>query len=276
MKLCALSVCIMALHAGVLADTASAGEVLDRIEAKGVLTVASDPAWPPYSWIDETGNWKGFDAAVASEIARRMGVKIAFATPSWETLTAGNWTGEWDLSVGSMSPTEDRAKVLDFPASYYFSPMVLAVHESNTTIQSPTDASGKRIGALKGSIFEKYLRGEPTGMSSEMQPEYRIANAAIQTYETSEAALRELAKGADSDLDAMVDDMMYFLFQIEQGQPVRIVGQPLDYGPAAIAIAPGDPELGARLAEIVTEMQADGTLSALSTEWFGVDLTQKF
>lgn len=276
MKPSVLSVCILAFQAGPLASAADAGAVLDRVLSEGVLTVATDPAWPPYSWLDETGSWQGFDAAVATEIARRMGVKIAFATPSWDTLTSGNWSGEWDLSVGSMSPTEDRAKVLVFPASYYYSPMVLAVHESNTTIQSPADASGKRIGALKGSIFEKYLRGEPTGMSTEVQPDYRISGAVIQTYETSEAALLELAKGADSDLDAMVDDMMYFLFQIEQGQPVRVIGQPLDYGPAAIAVAPGDAELEARLAEIVAQMQADGTLSGLSTEWFGVDLTQKF
>lgn len=276
MKLRALSVCILALQAGPLASTALAGEVLDRILSGGVLTVATDPAWPPYSWIDESGAWQGFDANVAMEVARRMGVKIEFATPSWDTLTSGNWTGQWDLSVGSMSPTEERAKVLVFPESYYYSPMVLAVHENNATIQSPADASGRRIGALKGSIFEKYLRHEPTGMSTDTQQDFRISDAAIQTYETSEAALQELAEGEGSDLDAMVDDMMYFLFQIEQGQPVRVIGQPLDYGPAALAIAPGDPEFEARLAEIVADMQADGTLSALSTEWFGVDLTQKF
>jgi polar amino acid transport system substrate-binding protein len=254
----------------------SAGEVLERIKARGVIKVATDPAWPPYSWRDENGNWQGFDAAVAEEISRRMGVKLEFVTPSWDVITSGNWNGEWDLSVGSMSPTEDRAKRLVFPAKYYYAPSVVAVHKDNTTVVSPADATGKRVGALKGSIFEKYVRHEAMGMADELPPSYKINNATAVTFETSEASLNELVKGSGGGIDAMVDDMMYFLFQIKQGAPIRIVGQPVFYGPAAVAIEPGDEEFRTLLYDMISAMHEDGTLSALSNKWFGVDLTRKF
>lgn len=261
--------------AAILAPTVlAAGPVLDRINAAGVIKIASDPAWPPYSWIDETGAWQGFDASVAAEVAKRLGVKVEFVTPTWDVVTAGNWGGAWDLSVGSMSPTGDRAKVLVFPAVYYYSPTVLAVQRDNTTIQSPPDATGKRIGALNGSIFEKYVLQEPMGMADEPPPAYKIKDAVVVPFETSEEASRALAEG--KSIDAMVDDLMYFLFLIKEGAPIKVVGQPLYYGPAAMAIEPGDPELEEALAKIVADMQADGTLSALSAKWFGVDLTQKF
>lgn len=255
---------------------ASAGEVLERIKALGVIKVAMDPAWPPYSWQDETGKWQGFDAAVAEEISRRMGVRLEFATPNWDVITSGSWNGEWDLSVGSMSPTEDRAKRLVFPAKYYYAPSVVAVHKDNTTVVSPADATGKRVGALKGSIFEKYVRHEPMGMADELPPSYKINNATVVTFETSEGALNELVKGSSGSIDAMIDDMMYFLFQIKQGAPIRIVGQPVYYGPAAVAIEPGDEEFRSLLYDMISTMHEDGTLSALSNKWFGVDLTRKF
>jgi polar amino acid transport system substrate-binding protein len=255
---------------------ASAGEVLDRITSRGVIKVATDPAWPPYSWQNEKGEWQGFDASVAEEISKRMGVKLEFVTPNWDVITSGNWNGQWDLSVGSMSPTEDRAQLLAFPAIYYYAPTVLAVHKDNTSILSPSDAAGKRVGTLKGSIFEKYVRHEPMGMADELPPAYKINNPVVVTFETSEASLNELVKGTGGAVDAMVDDLMYFLFHIKQGAPIRIVGQPLYYGPASVAIEPGDEEFSKVLRDTISAMHDDGTLSALSNKWFGVDLTRKF
>jgi hypothetical protein len=51
---------------------------------------------------------------------------------------------------------------------------------------------------------------------------------------------------------------------IEQGFPLKVVGDPLFLEPLGVAIDKGDPEWGARLEEIINEMHADGTLSELS------------
>ena len=254
---------------------AYAGEVFDRVKSKGLIRIATDPAWPPYSWKDDGGGWNGFDPAVAEEIAKRIGVKLEFVTPNWDVITAGNWNDGWDLSIGGMTPTEERGKVLVFPVDYYFSPMVMAVNKNNTTIRSPADATGKRIGALTGSIFEKYVKREPISLANKYPTVYKINNPLIVGYDTSEAAYQDLAKGDGVVLDAMVDDLLYFLYLIKNGAPLKIVGQPLSYGPASLAIEPGDPEFQKLLKDTVTAMQDDGTLSALSVKWFGVDLTKK-
>lgn len=258
------------------AHSTHAGAVLDQIKAKGVIRVATDPAWPPYSWKDDNGGWHGFDTSVAEEIAKRIGVKVEFVMPQWDVITAGDWKGAWDLSVGSMSPTEDRAKHLVFPVVYYYAPTVLAVHRDNTSIFSPADATGRRVGALKASIFEKYLKHEPMGMADEPPPVYKIDEPVVVSYETSEAASDDLAKGDGVALDGMVDDMMYLLFLIKQGAPLKIVGQPVYYGPSALAIDQGDAEFTDLLKTTISDMQADGTLAALSNKWFGLDLTKKF
>ena len=54
---------------------------------------------------------------------------------------------------------------------------------------------------------------------------------------------------------------------------MRIVGDPAFYEPLSVATDKGDEEFNARIAEIVEELHADGTLSELSEKWYKVDLT---
>ena len=124
---------------------AQAGETLDRVMSTKVLTMSSDPAYPPQSFLNDKNEMAGFDVDVGREIAKRMGAKLIIVTPSWEIITAGNWGGRWDISVGSMTPTAARAKVLDFPAIYYYTPASFAVYK-DSKIASIADLNGKKIG----------------------------------------------------------------------------------------------------------------------------------
>jgi hypothetical protein len=51
-------------------------------------------------------------AEAETEIAKRLGVELALKDVVWDTITAGNWNGRWDVSVGSMTITPERAEVL--------------------------------------------------------------------------------------------------------------------------------------------------------------------
>ena len=104
-----------------------------RSATRARLTVSTDPAYPPQSSLnEETGEYEGFDIDVATEIADRLGLEVAWEAPAWDTITAGSWNGRWDMSVGSMTPTNERQEVLDFTEPYYYTPAVMVVHEDNT------------------------------------------------------------------------------------------------------------------------------------------------
>jgi polar amino acid transport system substrate-binding protein len=104
------------------AGHATAGQVLDRVMKTKTLTMSSDPAYPPQSFLNDKNEFEGFDIDVGREIAKRLGAELKVVTPAWEVITAGKWGARWDVSVGSMTPTAERARVLDFPAIYYFTP----------------------------------------------------------------------------------------------------------------------------------------------------------
>jgi polar amino acid transport system substrate-binding protein len=254
--------------------TAQAGEVLDRVTSQGKMVMSTDPEYPPQSSLNDQNEFEGFDIDVGREIARRLGVEIEFVTPGWDVLTAGNWSGRWDVSVGSMTPTQTRREVLDFPAIYYYTPAALAVHADNADINQLADASGKTIGVGIATTYEQYLKKELVIDAVGAPPfEFRIDDADIRTYDTDLLAVDDLRLGDGVRLDAVITALPTVAGAIDQGFPLKTVGDPLFLEPLAVAIDKGDPEWGARLAEIVEEMHADGTLAELSEKWYGADLT---
>jgi polar amino acid transport system substrate-binding protein len=254
---------------------ASAGAVLDRITQAKKLVMSTDPEYPPQSSLNASNQFEGFDIDVGTEIATRLGVSIEFVTPGWETIVSGKWAGRWDVSVGSMTPTRARAEVLDFPAVYYYTPAALAVNTANTTINTPADASGKRIGVGAATTYENYLHGD-LAIEAEGAPpfEFVIKDAKIQSYDTDVPALDDLKLGDGTRLDAAMTALPTIEAAIKNGYPLRVVGAPLYYEPLAVAIEKGDPELHAKIAEIIKAMQDDGTLTKLSMKWYGADLTK--
>ena len=111
------------------AARAVAGATLDRVKRSGVVTNVLLNTYPPFGFIDANNELAGFDVDVAKEFAAQLGVKLRLQTPGWETIISGHWQGRWDICICSLSPTDDRARVLSFPVRYYSSPAVLTVHK---------------------------------------------------------------------------------------------------------------------------------------------------
>ncbi len=249
-----------------------AGEALDRVMAAGVLNVATDANWAPQSFINDNNEMDGFDIDVAREIAKRLSVEVEFITPSWDIITAGKWNGRWDLSVGSMTPTKSRAEVLAFPGVYYYTPASIAVHK-DSPFEEVSDLNGKAIGAGTATTFELYLQHD-LQIDAEGVPafEYQLT-AENKSYKDSTAAMDDLRLGDGVRLNGMVGSLPAILSAIEANYPLRVLGDPVFYEPLALAIDRGDAEFNDKLAGILADMKADGTLTALSVKWYGIDFS---
>jgi polar amino acid transport system substrate-binding protein len=263
---------------GVCQTTDATGDLLAEICEKGVITVSTDPAYPPQSSLDpKTNTYEGFDIDVATEIANRLGVKIAWETPSWDVITAGSWNGRWDMSVGSMTPTNDRQKVLDFTQPYYYTPAVVAVNADNDSVSDvTTDLDGATIGVCSGCTYEQFL--DKSLAIDGFTFDFVIDDAEIVGYDTDTTAMQDLALGDGTRLDAAITSLTVAQGYEDAGNPTKIVGDPVFYEPLAVAIdrsAELDPEsLVAAIDGIVGEMHDDGTLTGFSEKWYdGVDLT---
>jgi len=254
------------------APSAQAGsDMLADIRQRGTIVIATDANYSPQSFRAPDGTWSGFDVEVGKEIARRLGVKPVFKAEPFHLIVLGHWLDKWDISVGSMSITSDRTKVLWFTKPYYWVPGSIAVSQSSD-ITAVTDLKGKKIGVTAATTFESYLRGTLAGKVA-----VKPLDLHIVPYDTDIQALRDLARGHGRDIDAVLTSLPTIRTAIQDGLPIRIVGSPVFSDRPAIALDRSSIEepLGLLFAidSIVDAMHADGTLRRLSEKYYGMDLS---
>ena len=266
---------------GMCADVdTSAGDLLAEICEGGTLRVATDQKYKPQSWYSaKDEQWMGFDVDVANEIANRLGVTAEINHQDWEVITAGSWNARWDISVGSMTDTVPREELFYFTPAYYFTPAGFAVHSSNTSIQDiSTDLDGKKICVGVATTYEDYLKGSLVLGETAPQFEFVVDDPQIVTFNTDTDALDQLALGDGVRCDAAMTATPTTQTYIDDGGPIKHVGEPAYYEPLSIALDQASPvdnqSLVDAVSEIVDEMHQDGTLTELSMKWYDADLTK--
>ena len=110
--------------------------------------------------------------------------------------------------------------------------------------------------------------------------DFTIDDAEVKGYDTDTTALQDLAVGDGTRLDAVITSSTTAQGYIDEGNPVKIVGDPVFYEPLAVAMDKSAELDSTSLAEaadqIVAEMHEDGTLTELSEKWYdGLDLTKQ-
>jgi polar amino acid transport system substrate-binding protein len=252
-------------------------DLLADIMTRGVLRVSTDPNYAPQSFLNDQGQLDGFDIDVAKEVAKRLGVNVEFVTPDWDTITAGHWGDRWDVSIGSMTPTEERAQVLSFTEPYYYSPAQFAVL-GDSTLTKVEELNGKSICAAAATTYESYLQDDNSLTLIGEKIIFQVVGAKVVTYPTDQECAQAWAAGR-RDFEAWLTNSTTILGAQDSGIDVKTLGTPVYYEALAIAIdksAGKDPtSLVAKLSEIVTAMRQDGTLSDLSLNWYKVDLAIK-
>ena len=205
-------------------------------------------------------------------MAQRLGVKLKLETPSWDVIAAGRWSGRYDICVCSMTPSEARAQVFDFPVEYYQSPAVIVVNAKDTAIASGKDLSGKKVGVISASTYEAYLNKDLVIEGAPLK--YPFDNVQVAPYDNETVAFQDLALGSGVRLDAMVTNLITARERIAQDPRFKIAGNTLYAEPNVVAIEKGDPQWSARVTEVIDQLKADGTLSKISQKWIGADISQ--
>lgn len=135
-------------------DEAARALLPEEIREAGVLTVASDPTYPPFEYYD-TDNTTiiGWDADMGDALGAVLGVKVKHVPATFDTILPGLQSGKYDLGMSTFSVTPERLKAVDF-VPYLQGGTAVAVAPGNPEKLS-VDAEalcGKAIAAQKGSI----------------------------------------------------------------------------------------------------------------------------
>jgi polar amino acid transport system substrate-binding protein len=287
----ALTLGALMLSACGAATPTPANNLLDAIKQRGYIVVSTDPNYMPQSGLNTEGTrpadtkcpegtytpaeMQGFDVAVAAEVGKRLGVETCFATPDWDLVAAGGWGGRWDISVGSMTVKPPRPDIFYFTTPYYAPTGVIGV-PADSTLTSVDELAGQSVCVATATTYLDWIGGaldlNPTDIFVQAPADIKVVE-----LPTDQDCPQALEAGRE-DFVAYVTSKTVVDSNVAAGMAVKQLGGDLFKEKDAIAIDKAstlDPtSLVEALDNIVKEMHSDGTLSAMSTEWFGTDLTQ--
>ena len=246
------SVALMGLS---LAPMAASADELTGIKERGVLRIAMSGQYPPFNFVNDQNEVVGFDAAIGTEIAKRMGLEAEIVTTAWDGIIGGLLANKYDAIVGSMTITDERDEVVDFVGPYYSDKRAIFT-KPGSGIGSLEDLEGKKVGLTLGETHEEWAREKGYD---------------INTYKGLPELLLELDNGR---VDAIVNDSIPVILAMKAGQyDLAIVNDPsAEPIGAGIAIREGNPDLAAAMQKALDDMMADGTYLAIAKEWVGGDI----
>jgi len=130
-------------------DGDSTESTLDQLKNQGVVRVGVRNDNPPMSFIDEDGEWVGFDVDLANAIAAQLGLEPQLVVVDGTTRISFLQDGEVDMSVASMNHTRDRDDAIDFSITYFWDNQSFLIRKGS--YDSIDQLIGKRVAANAGS-----------------------------------------------------------------------------------------------------------------------------
>jgi polar amino acid transport system substrate-binding protein len=262
---------------------------LAEVLARGSLILATDPAYPPQSYLVKgarrlattrcaanqlTGNQlAGYDADTSKLVARALGVEPCFVTPTWSELISGHWGDRWDAAFASIGITRDRMTRLYYTSPYSAEAERFFVRK-NSLYTAVRQLSGKRLGGCGGCFAQSYI--QRTLVLPGQRVNFLVDHASLVGYDVEANGLAAVAHGR---LDAFLCGVAVGAKAIRQGLPLRPVGgdQYVAYISGAVDRSSGlsSAAFVTKLDAIVRGLHASGVLRRLSLHYFGVDFATR-
>ena len=263
MKKSVLSVISAAVLTAQMLFAAGSGEqapgtgALLKVQERGTLIVGMMGTYPPYNFLNADEVMDGFDADIAREAARRIGVEAEFVPTEWSGMIEGLLRGRFDTVISQMTITPERQKQMDFTQPYITNQVRIIVSSANDDINALEDFAGRRIGVGLGTNDEAYLR-------SEARP--RVGDFEIVTYNDVITSLQDLNIGR---IDATINNLYAIAPLVaERGFKIKAVGEPVKSDNAGIAFRKDNEDLRDAVDQALSDMKSDGTYDEIFTRWF--------
>jgi polar amino acid transport system substrate-binding protein len=213
----------------------------------------------------------GFDIETTKLVAKALGVEACFVSPTFSEVTAGSWGDRLDIAYASGAINAKRMEKLWMTQPYYYVPQRFIVR-TDSPAKALSDLDGKTIGTCTSCTVEAYLQG--TLRIPGIDLVQKVKNPKLAGYETEFPGIDDLVSGK---IDAFLAAEPIGLQSIADGKPLRLLDEPAFsmYPSGFVDKSSGlaDKAFVQRVNEIIAAAHADGTLKAMSMQWFKTDYT---
>lgn len=234
-----------------------AGPPLDPVLAaareRGLLRVATDVGFRPFTDQLPDGRLTGYDIELAEAIGARLGLRVEFVPTGYDALYDTLTSGRADLVASALPYAPEQGYRARF-SSFYFDAGQILVAPAAAGLQGADDLRGLRVGVALGSDADALARRMAPGL-----PGMDLRS----TYDEPAEVIAALRAGA---LDAAIVDNIVALGAV-QGDPQLAIVAALSSDPYVLAISARAFQLQIEVNRALDELRAEGFLAELNRRW---------
>lgn len=252
----------------ILSSTAAnAADLLDKIKADKVFTVATEARFAPFEFVED-GKIVGYSADIMAEVMKALpGVELKRLDLPWQGILPGLAAGRFDYVVTSVTVTPERMKAYHLSAPIADATMALLKRKGDATITKPEDIAGKAVGSQAGSAQLAALETFAATLKDKGGP------VTVSTYTDFSEAYADLGAGR---IQAVVNSLPNLLEAARQRPDVFEVVLPT-FGPKTYFSWAGrndadSASLNALMDAELGKLNTSGKLAELQKKWFGAPM----
>lgn len=233
--------------------------------AQDPVRIGTEGAYPPFNYIDQEGNLKGFDIDIAKALCDAADLKCTFVTQDWDGMIPGLLAKKYDAIIASMSITEERQKKVDFTDKYYQTPARFVKHKDDDIQISKQGLEGKTVGVQRATVSANFIRDNFGDVVD------------IKAYATQEEANMDMVSGRVDLLFADAVVLLEGFLDTEDGQDYEFVGPGYTdeewFGEGiGIAVRKDDDALRKKLSKAIHTIRENGTYQKINDKYFDFDV----
>ena len=237
----------------ILLGTAALAMSASMALAQGsVVRLGTEGAYPPYNFINDSGEVDGFERELGDELCARAELTCEWVTNEWDSIIPNLVSGNYDVIIAGMSITDERDEVIDF-TSAYTQPDPSAYLAMDV---AEVDFEGGVIAAQAGTIQASHIAS---------------SGATLLEFATPGETIAAVRGG---EADAVLADKAFLEPIAADSADLALVGEDVLLGGGiGMGVRESDTELNEKFSAAIDEMKADGSLNALIEKWLPASAT---
>lgn len=233
------------------------GSALEQILKAGTLRVGMD-IFQPWAMKDKKGQLIGFEIDVATRLAKDMGVKVEFVPTAWSGIVPALLTGKFDVIIGGMGITPQRALKVNFTQPYDYSGM--AIVASKKLAAGFTDLAAFNRADVQIAV--------KTGTTAVAAVKQYLPKATLRMFDNEAQTYQELRNGKVHAVVGNAPRPAYEAVDYPDSLFLPVEGN-FTKEPIGFALRKGDPDTLAFFNSWITLVELEGWLKERHDYWFG-------
>lgn len=162
-------------------ESADAGyRTLEQIQADGKINIGVFSDKSPFGYVDENGEYQGYDVYFANRIGQDLGVEIEYVSTEAASRIEYLQTGKVDIILANFTVTPERAEEVDFALPYMNVALGVVSHNDRVITDLSQVGEDDQIIVISGTTAETYLTKNNPEIKLQKFDTYAAAKSAFE------------------------------------------------------------------------------------------------